>query len=117
MTPGLVRAIACTQLLLTIGLSRRFSKDGMTVGCIMSGRKTSGAVPISTPKNSAGVTPTMVNGMAERRIVRPTTDGSRANRRSQYPWLSIATGCPFGTRSSSGPRALPIAGLTPNNEK
>ena len=38
-----------------MGLSR-FSNEGMTVGCIMSGRKMSGAgVPISTPKNSAGL--------------------------------------------------------------
>ena len=66
-----------------IGFSSRFSNAGMTVGCIMIGRKMSGAVPISTPKNSGGVTPTMVNGIAERRIVLPMTDGSRANRRSQ----------------------------------
>jgi hypothetical protein len=55
----------------------------MTVGCIMSGRNTSGAVPMSTPKNSRGVTPTTVNGMPEKRTVRPTTEASRANRRSQ----------------------------------
>ena len=66
-----------------IGLSSRFSNAGMTVGCIMIGTNRSGASPISTPKNSGGVTPTMVKGVADRRIVLPITDGSRVNRLSQ----------------------------------
>jgi hypothetical protein len=78
-----VRAIARTQPRWTIGFSSRFSNAGMTVGCIMIGTKMSGATPISTPKKSRGVTPTIVNGMAESVIVRPSTAGSRAKRRSQ----------------------------------
>jgi hypothetical protein len=53
---GFKRAIACTQVRFTMGFSRRFSYAGITVGCIIIGRKRSAAAPISTPKNSGGVT-------------------------------------------------------------
>ena len=62
LTPGFSRTRGGSQLRLTIGLSSRFSKAGMAVGCIMTGAKTSGVMPTSTPKNSGGVTPTIVNG-------------------------------------------------------
>ena len=66
-----------------IGLTIRFSLTGITAGCIMTGTKRSGAVPTSTPKNSGGVTPTMVNGVPESEIGLPTTAGSRPKRHFQ----------------------------------
>jgi hypothetical protein len=78
-----MRAITWTQIRLTIGPSSRFSKASTTVGCIVIGTKRSAAAPASTPENPGGVTPRIVNGMADRRMVVPRTDGSRANRRSK----------------------------------
>ena len=100
-----------------MGLSSRFSNAGIAVGCIMTGTKTSGAIPTSTPKNSGGVIPMMVNGTPEIEMALPRTAGVCPNRRFQYPWLIIATGWPFGIRSSSTLMLLPAAGLTPSNEK
>jgi len=82
-TPGFNRASVCTQVRLTIGISSRFSKAGMTVGCIMIGRNMSGDEPTSTPKKPGGVTPMIVNGAPERVIVLPMTDPSPAKRRFQ----------------------------------
>jgi hypothetical protein len=60
----------------------QFSATGMTVGCIMMGTKISAERPTSRPKNSRGVTPTIVNGTPEREIVRSMTD-----RSSPYRWF------------------------------
>ena len=53
-----------------------------------------------------------VNAAPEIEMTRPTVAGSRSNRRVQYPSLSIATGCPFGNRSSSGPITRPAIDVT-----
>ena len=44
----------------------QFSAAGITVGCIISGTQMSGARPTSSPKNSRGATPTIVNGVPDR---------------------------------------------------
>ena len=38
----------------------------MTAGCIMVGTQMSGARPTSSPKNSRGATPMIVNGVPDR---------------------------------------------------
>ena len=66
------------------GWPSQFSAAGITVGCIMSGTKILAARPTSRPENSRGATTAMiVNGVPDRWIVLPRTDGSRSNRRSQ----------------------------------
>jgi len=75
-----------------IGLTIRFSNAGIAVGCIMTGTKMSGAMPTSTPKNSGGVTPMMVNGVPEIEMLLPRTFGASPKRRFQYPKLMVATG-------------------------
>jgi len=52
----------------------------------------SGAMPTSTPKNSGGVTPMMVNGVPEIEMLLPRTFGASPKRRFQYPKLMVATG-------------------------
>ena len=56
---------------------------GITIGCIISGTKMSGAAPTSTPKNSGGVTPMIVKGVPESEMVLPIVDRSRPKRRRQ----------------------------------
>ncbi len=58
-----------------------------TSGCswliIWTGTKTAGAMPFTIPVYDAGATPTIVYSRPDKRIVRPTADGSLANVRCQ----------------------------------
>ncbi len=63
---------------MTRGCWSRLPVSGITAGCIIIGRNIPGRVPTSVPKNSAGVTPTIVNGVPLTTSVRPIADGVAA---------------------------------------
>ena len=67
----------------TMGLSIRFSKTGIAVGCIISGMNTSGFIPTSTPENPDGVTPMIEKRVPEIESGCPSTEGVRSKRRVQ----------------------------------
>jgi hypothetical protein len=89
-------------------------RKGGAPGCAVSGVQRSGASPTLSPKNVRGATPTIVKVAAFRRKLRPTTEGSRANRRAQNASLMTATSSPTGSRSSAGSSVRPADAATPS---
>ena len=63
-----------------------------------------------------GITPTIVCGCPPTDSTRPTTDGSPAKRRRQYPSLRITTPAAPG-RASAPANSRPCTGLTPSSSK
>jgi hypothetical protein len=63
-------------------LSRKLSRPRMSVS-VPIGITTSNVRPTSGPKNSGGVTPTIVNGTLLMRSDRPSTSTAPPNRRCQ----------------------------------
>lgn len=80
-TPGRRRPIMRSQNMRPVKLD---AEPNASVPASHSGSQTSGR-PRSTPRNPGGATPTIVTAAPFSISVRPSTPGSRANRRSQYP--------------------------------
>src|SRR6185503_2092440 len=65
----------------------------------------------------SGITPTIVKGTPEMRIVRPNTAVSPANRRRHSPWPMTTTGCSPAMRASSSRRTRPRSGRIESTRK
>jgi hypothetical protein len=75
-------------------MSLRTSAEGRSSICgwNASGVQKSGARRSRSPKNSGGVTPTMVNAVPLRRTTVPIAAGSAPSRCRQKPWLTTVAG-------------------------
>ena len=82
----------------------------------MTGTKTSAGFTGKTPRNPSGAMPTIVTLRPLIRNVRPIACGSAFRRRRQNESLTTATASD-PTRSASGSKKRPAAGVTPRTWK
>ena len=86
-------------------------------GCVIVGTHSAGAATAFAPLKPSGAIPTTVKAWPLSVIWRPTTAGSPPSRRCQKACDSTVTRLAPGTRSSSGRKPRPRAGLTPSTPK
>ena len=107
-TPGFMRPTS-----ITLPFFSRL-RPGASDGSMARGSQMSSGESRINPRNPRAVTPAMVTGKPSTVIRLPTMAGSRLKRSFQYGQLTTATGPGAFSRSSSGPKRRPSAGLTPS---
>src|ERR1051325_1847613 len=113
--PGLSRPMIESHHAVREGMRPLPASQNM--GSEQSGTATSNLCPISTPKNSGAITPTMGKSLPSSRTVRLVTAGSPANSDCQNEYPSTGAGLPQPGRSSAAVNTRPTSGRPPSTRK